>query len=129
MEIFTNSKYRDVLAYLLRVARPPEFGAVARLNHYCAGIVRQLTAQKQRDWLKPDRDGVPDGQPCNWRFIHNGLWYGDRREWFDSGKLFIHYKYVNGRQHGEQIKYSDLCGIKLVSYYEHGELIKRLTSE
>lgn len=92
-KLFTAPECRDSLTYLMTLARPPEFGALARLNRHCSKIAAQICAQKQQEWLILTESGPV--------FKHNGRKHGVHRE------PYVVITYKNGAKHGPFIKWFD----------------------
>lgn len=103
--LFTCSDHRDILAHILMMVRPLVFSAVARINRYCARIVKTLRDDKQQQWLFPCSGGFA--------FKHNGNLHGEHRLYASRNALHSIRHYDNGVPHGSFISWYAYSCVKV----------------
>lgn len=123
MDIILSDDYRDILGLLLWMVDPPTFGAIARLNKRCSLLCKQMTEQKQRQWLVAEPSNDPSGVYQNQKFSHNGRFHGLHREWHAKGMFYWEHTYSNGIKHGKAERRNALTGdVVERAYYVNGHL-------
>lgn len=100
-QLFFASELRDVLAHLLKVAEPPVFGTVARLNWHCAKTAKSV--KKIDDWLVARTDIVAGEIIVSRRFKDTLKPHGVCANWRVDGSDQIT-EYYNGQRRGLSIE-------------------------